>query len=136
VPAREGKIDPAILLGLIAAAEDDLAARPSRHDGLASHDHDDFDSAVFETRAIDDPDALLRRLTDIATRHDVLRIKGFVEVRGKPVRLLVQGVGNRLQKSFDRPWRPGEARLGRLVIIGEKGLDKMSIARLLAREES
>jgi cobalamin biosynthesis protein CobW len=79
---------------------------------------------------------LLRQLTDIATRHDVLRIKGFVEVRGKPVRLLVQGVGNRLQKSFDRPWRLGEPRRGRLVIIGEKGLDKMSIARLLAREES
>jgi cobalamin biosynthesis protein CobW len=136
VPAREGKIDPAILLGLDAAAEDDLAARPSRHDGLAGHDHDDFDSAVFETGAIDDPDALLRQLAAIATRHDVLRIKGFVEVRGKPVRLLVQGVGNRLQKSFDRPWRPGEPRRGRLVIIGEKGLDTVSIARHLAREES
>jgi len=133
VPARDGKIDPAILLGLDAAAEDDLAARPSRHDGGIAHDHDDFDSAVFETGAIDDPGALLRQLTDIATRHDVLRIKGFVEVRGKPVRLLVQGVGNRLQKSFDRPWRPGEPRRGRLVIIGEKGLDTVSIARLLAR---
>ncbi|MGH6819658.1 MAG: GTP-binding protein, partial [Methylocella sp.] len=136
VPAREGNIDPAILLGLDAAAEDDLAARPSHHDGPAGHDHDDFDSAVFETGAIDDPDALLRQLTDIATRHDVLRIKGFVEVRGKPVRLLVQGVGNRFQKSFDRPWRPGEPRRGRLVIIGEKGFDKASIAKLLTREES
>ena len=134
--AREGKIDPAILLGLDAAAEDDLAARPSRHDGPAGHDHDDFDSVVIETSAIDDPDALLRQLTDIATRHDVLRIKGFVEVRGKPVRLLVQGVGQRFQKSFDRPWRPGEPRRSRLVIIGEKGLDTVSIARHLAREES
>ena len=136
VPAREGKIDPAILLGLDAAAEDDLAARPSRHEGPAGHDHDDFDSAVFETGTIDDPAALLRQLTDIATRHDVLRIKGFVEVRGKPARLLVQGVGNRLQKSFDRLWRLGEPRRGRLVIIGEKGLDTVSIAKLLAREES
>src|SRR3984893_9585508 len=136
VPARAGKIDLAILLGLDAAAEDDLAARPSRHDGPAGHDHDDFDSAAFETGAIDDPDALLRQLADIATRHDVLRIKGFVEVRGKPVRLLVQGVGKRFQKSFDHPWRPGEPRRGRLVIIGEKGLDTVSIARLLAREES
>jgi cobalamin biosynthesis protein CobW len=133
VPAREGKIDAAILLGLDAAAEDDLAGRPSRHDGGIAHDHDDFESAVFETGAICDPDALLRQLTDVATRHDVLRIKGFVEVRGKPVRLLVQGVGNRLQKSFDRPWRPGEPRRGRLVIIGERGLDKVSIAGLLAR---
>jgi len=133
VPAREGKIDAAILLGLDAAAEDDLAGRPSRHDGGIAHDHDDFESAVFETGEIDDPDALLRQLTDVATRHDVLRIKGFVEVRGKPVRLLVQGVGSRLQKSFDRPWRPGESRRGSLVIIGERGLDKVSIAGLLAR---
>ncbi|MGH6838921.1 MAG: cobalamin biosynthesis protein CobW [Methylocella sp.] len=131
VPAREGKIDAAILLGLDAAAEDDLAARPSRHDGGIAHDHDDFESAVFETGAIGDPDALLRQLSNVATRQDVLRIKGFVEVRGKPVRLLVQGVGNRLQKSFDRPWRPGEPRRGRLVVIGERGFDKVSIARLL-----
>jgi cobalamin biosynthesis protein CobW len=62
-----------------------------------------------------------------------LRIKGFVEVRGKPVRLLVQGVGNRFQKSFDRPWRAGEPRHGRLVIIGERGLDTVSIAKLLER---
>ncbi len=136
VPAREGKLDPAILLGLDAAAEDDLAARPSHHDGMPRHDHDDFDSAVFEIKAVDDTDALLRQLADIATRHNVLRIKGFAEVRGKPVRLLVQGVGNRLQKSFDRPWLPGEPRRGRLVIIGEKGLDTVSIAKLLAREET
>jgi cobalamin biosynthesis protein CobW len=134
VPASEGHIDSAILLGLDAAAEDDLAARPSHHDGLAEHDHDDFDSAVFEIGAIDDSDAWLSRLADIAERHDVLRIKGFVEVHGKPMRLLVQGVGTRFQKSFDRSWRAGEPRRGRLVVIGEKGLDKTSIARLLASE--
>jgi cobalamin biosynthesis protein CobW len=134
VPAREGKIDSAILLGLDAAAEDDLAGRPSRHDGLIEHDHDDFDSAAFEIGAINDSDAWLSRLADLAERHDVLRIKGFVEVRGKPMRLLVQGVGNRFQKSFDRPWGAGEPRRGRLVVIGEKGLDKASIARRLSSE--
>ena len=73
----------------------------------------------------------MRRLADMAKAHDVLRIKGFVEARGKPMRLLVQGVGARLQKSFDRPWRPDEAREGRLVIIGEKGLDASAIKELL-----
>lgn len=131
LPACEGKIDPAILLGLTAAAEDDLSQRPSHHDGLAAHDHDDFDCAAFEIGAVADSDALLRQLGEIASRHDVLRIKGFVEVRGKPARLLVQGVGNRFQKSFDRPWRPGEPRQGRLVVIGQKGLDKASIAKSL-----
>jgi cobalamin biosynthesis protein CobW len=131
LPACEGKIDAAVLLGLDAGAEDDMAARPSHHDGEIAHDHDDFDSTVVEIGAIDDSDALLRQLAAIAERHDVLRIKGFVEVRGKPVRLLVQGVGNRFQKSFDRPWRTGEPRRGRLVIIGQKGLDKGSIAMFL-----
>ena len=86
----------------------------------------------LKSGSIADSDAWLRRLAEIAERHDVLRIKGFAEVRGKPMRLLVQGVGNRFQKSFDRPWRAGEPRQGRLVVIGEKGFDKASIARLLA----
>ena len=32
VATREGRIEPDVLLGLQAAAEDDLAARPSHHD--------------------------------------------------------------------------------------------------------
>jgi cobalamin biosynthesis protein CobW len=55
-------------------------------------------------------------------------MKGFVEVRDKPMRLLVQGVGARLRHQFDRPWGPDEDRSSRLVIIGEKGLDKAAIA--------
>jgi cobalamin biosynthesis protein CobW len=132
LPAREGKIDPTVLLGLYAAAEDDISARPSDHDGEAEHDHDDFDSAVLEIGTVEDADVLLLRLTDIAKRHDVLRIKGFVEVRGKPLRMLVQGVGTRFQKSFDRAWRADEPRRGRLVVIGQKGLDKAAIANALS----
>jgi cobalamin biosynthesis protein CobW len=131
LPACEGRIDPAVLLGLGAAAEDDVLARPSHHGGEPEHDHDDFDSAVVEIGTVGDADSLLRRLAEVAERHDVLRIKGFVEVRGKPARLLVQGVGSRFQKSFDRPWGAGEARQGRLVIIGQKGLDKAAIAKSL-----
>jgi cobalamin biosynthesis protein CobW len=131
IRAREGRIDAAILLGLGAGAEDDLVNRRSHHDDEAGHDHDDFESIVVEIRPIDDEDDFLSRLADIAKAHDVLRIKGFVEARGKPMRLLVQGVGARLQKSFERPWAPGEKRAGRLVIIGEKGLNAGAIKQLL-----
>ena len=48
-------------------------------------------------------------------------MKGFVEVAGKPMRLLVQGVGARFSHQFDRPWQAGEARGGRLVVIGAEG---------------
>jgi cobalamin biosynthesis protein CobW len=132
VAAFEGRIDAAILLGLAAAAEDDLAARPSHHDGEGEHDHDDFESIVVELDAVDDGAALMAQLAALAARCDVLRIKGFVEVRGKPMRLLVQGVGQRLQQSFDRPWRHDEPRRGRLVIIGEKGFDAAVVVEALS----
>ncbi len=131
VPAQEGRVDPAVLLGLVAAAEDDLAQRPSHHDGADGHDHDDFESFVAEIAATSDPAGLLARLAAVAGAHDVLRMKGFVEVIGKPMRLLVQGVGQRFRQQFDRPWRTGEDRRGRLVVIGQKGLDRAAIAAAL-----
>ena len=128
VPTREGRIDVDVLLGLAAAAEDDLANRPSHHDAEEGHDHDDFDSFVLDVPPLTDPDAFVSRLAAMAERHGVLRTKGFLAVAGKPMRLLVQGVGSRFRQSFDRPWRPGEERRGRLVVIGEKGIDRDAIA--------
>lgn len=129
VPAREGRIDPAVLLGLSAAAEDDLAARPSHHDAEdGAHEHDDFESFVVAVPETDTPDALIARLARVAAAHDVLRIKGFLAVVGKPLRLAVQGVGARFRQSYDRAWAPGEARQGHVVVIGRTGLDRAAIA--------
>jgi cobalamin biosynthesis protein CobW len=131
VETREGRLDPAILLGLAAAVEDDLTQRPSHHDAEQGHDHDDFDSFVVELPPTSDPAALLTRLAAAAERFDVLRMKGFVEVTGKPMRLLVQGVGQRFRQHFDTQWRPGTRR-GQLVVIGEKGLDRAAITAAVA----
>ena len=127
VETREGRLEPAVLLGLAAAAEDDLAARPSHHDGEEEHDHDDFDSFVVELPAIDDPTSFVAKLAKLAGAHDVLRMKGFLEVTGKPMRLLVQGVGQRFRQQFDRAWAQGEVRRSRLVVIGEKGIDREAV---------
>ena len=78
------------------------------------------------------PKELIERIAKATGAHDILRVKGFVEITGKPMRLLVQGVGARIQHQFDRPWRPGEARRGRLVVIGEKGFDKEAIRAAIA----
>lgn len=129
--ARQGRVDPTALLGLSAAAEDDLANRPSHHDSEPDHDHDDFDSFVVSLPAIADPAMLTKRIAQIARDHDVLRVKGFVEVAGKPLRLLVQAVGARIQHHFDRPWKLEEQRASRLVVIGEKGLDRAAITAAL-----
>ena len=127
-PAREGAIDPDVLIGMNAAAEDDLDARPSHHDAGGEHDHDDFDTFVVTIPAVRDPDALIDRVVAATRAHDILRVKGFVEVAGKPMRMLVQGVGQRFRQQFDRPWGADEGRLSRLVVIGEKGLDREAIA--------
>jgi len=129
VAAHGGRVDPAILLGLEAAAEDDLAARSSHHDAEdGAHEHDDFESFVVAIPETDAPDALLARLKSTAELHRVLRIKGFAAVRGRPLRLAIQGVGGRFRKEFDRAWAPGEPRMGHLVVIGETGLDRAAIA--------
>jgi cobalamin biosynthesis protein CobW len=132
IGAEEGRVEASILLGLGAAAEDDLASRPSHHDALGlAHEHDDFESFVVVVPEIADADTLLARLKSVAEAHDVLRIKGFVAVAGKPMRLEVQGVGHRFRASFDRPWTNGDARQGHLVVIGEKGLDRAGIEQAI-----
>lgn len=131
--ASHGAVDAAVLLGLGAGAENDLDARPSHHDGDAEHDHDDFDSFVIEGGALAAPEPLLAAIGEAIERHDILRVKGFVAVDGKPARLLVQAVGPRIQHHFDRPWKPGEARRTQLVVIGQKGLDRATIETALTR---
>ena len=128
VAAHEGRVDPAILLGLHAAAEDDLAARPSHHDAEdGEHEHDDFETFVVTLPETDAPDVLVARLRAVAEAHDVLRIKGFAAVAGKPLRLAIQGVGSRFRQHFDRAWQPGEPRAGHLVVIGQTGMDRRAI---------
>lgn len=129
VTAEGAKLDADVLLGIKAAAETDLAARPSHHDSEEEHDHDDFDTFIIDLPTVNDPTAIVARIKQATADHDILRTKGFVEVTGKPMRLLIQGVGQRLQQQFDRPWKPGESRQGRLVVIGQHGLDRDAIAR-------
>jgi cobalamin biosynthesis protein CobW len=131
VVTQNGRIDPAILLGLAAAAEDDLAHRPSHHDAEDGHDHDDFETFIIDVAAPKDAGTFVERLKSVAADHDILRMKGFVEVAGRPMRLLVQGVGARFSHHFDRPWRAGEPRASQLVVIGQRGLDRDAIAAAL-----
>ncbi len=127
LPSRHGRVDLAVLMGLEAAVEDDLAARPSHHDLEDGHDHDDFESFAVTVPAVDDLTALETRLKRTLAEFDILRLKGFLHVAGKDMRHVVQAVGTRLQRYYDRPWATDEARQGRLVVIGLKGIAREAI---------
>jgi cobalamin biosynthesis protein CobW len=132
VAGERGRVDPAVLLGQGRAVEEVIDGRPTAHDDEPEHDHDDFASFVVELPAVERPEALAERVAAAAAAADVLRVKGFAEVAGKPMRLLVQAVGPRVSHHYDRPWAEGEARGTRLVVIGLKGLDRAAVERLLA----
>jgi len=121
VPCRDGAINPDILLGFNAAVEDNLDSRPSHHDHEEEHEHDDGINSVevVVDRAFD-PKALIRRLKQLVQTAEVYRIKGFVAVPDKPMRLVLQGVGDRFDSFYDRPWGAEEPRQTRLVFIGRE----------------
>jgi cobalamin biosynthesis protein CobW len=124
-------IPPDLLLGLGAAVEDNLDSRPSHHDTETDHEHDD---EINSTHVILDrafkPEILLPQLAALVESQEIYRIKGFVPVPNKPMRLVIQGVGNRFEQFYDRPWKPQETQQTRLVFIG-RGLDATSIAQKL-----
>ncbi|MBA3909176.1 MAG: cobalamin biosynthesis protein CobW [Rhodobacter sp.] len=127
----EGVIDPRVILGLGAAAEDDLAARPSHHDGEDDHEHDDFDSVVIDLPEVTDPEALAAAISRLAEEQKILRVKGHVAVAGKPMRLLVQAVGGRVRMQFDKPWGAGPRRSQLVVIAEHDDLNPAAIRKVL-----
>ncbi|MGV6839932.1 MAG: cobalamin biosynthesis protein CobW [Planktomarina sp.] len=133
VEVSEGQVDARVILGLEAAAEDDLDARPSHHDGHHDHEHDDFETIAVDIAEVDDPEALAAKIEALAKTQNILRVKGYASVAGKPMRLLVQAVGGRVRHQFDRPWKPSEDRQGRLVVIAEHDdLNRQAVEAALA----
>ncbi|SDP18551.1 cobalamin biosynthesis protein CobW [Filomicrobium insigne] len=114
----DGVIDPRVILGLNAAAEDNLDVRPSHHDGADDHEHDDFDSAIIDLPILADPESVAEAIRRLARERDILRVKGYLAIRDKPMRMLVQAVGERVRMQYDRPWGD-QPRRSQLVVIAE-----------------
>ena len=133
VPTKHGAIAVSTLLGVGAAAEEDMGNRLSHHEmeGETQHDHDDFVTFVVSLGQAANRDTLLRRIKSALASQDILRLKGFADLAGSQSRLLIQAVGPRLDSYFDRPWKSGEMRATQLVVIGVKGVDRAEIERTL-----
>ena len=101
------------------------------HDAAHHHGHDEFESFVVTRPEVADPKAFAAQVAEVIRAHDILRLKGFVAVAGKPMRLTLQAVGPRVDTHFDRPFG-SDPRETRLVVIGEAGLDRAAIEAALA----
>ncbi len=135
VPCHHGEINPDILLGFNAAVEDHLDSRPSHHDHEEDHEHDDdINSICVEVEDTFDPKELVKRLQTLVQHQDIYRIKGFVAVPNKTMRLVLQGVGQRFDHFYDRPWHPNELCKTRLVFIGHN-LDADTITQTVKAQE-
>ena len=131
IPVVHGRLDPNIILGVGAAAEDDLDTRPSSHDDEDEHEHDDFDTITVGISAAVMPVETVDRVKLALNQEGVLRIKGVTEIQAKEARLVIQGVGDRVDYYYDRPWNLDERRNSRLVVIGLKGFDRAAVEKIL-----
>ncbi len=145
VKSSMGALPVDVLLGQGIGAEADVDARHEVHHHHHDHDddhhddddhhhehgHDEFQSFVVSLGEITDPASYSTRVAEVIRTHDILRLKGFAAVSGKPMRLTLQAVGPRVDSYFDRPFASGEARQTRLVVIGQAGLDQAAITAAL-----
>ena len=145
-----GALPVDVLLGQGIGSESDLEARhevhhhhhdhddahhdddhhENEHGHHHDHDHDEFESFVVEMGEISNADQFAQKVSDVIRTHDILRLKGFAAIEGKPMRLTLQAVGPRVDTYFDRPFG-SDARQTKLVVIGQAGLNQAEISAAL-----
>ena len=141
VTSTMGALPIDILLGQGVGAESDLASRHKVHhhhdhgeneEHHHDHDHDDFESFVVDCGEIKDEKAFAIKVADIIRKYDILRLKGFIAVEGKPMRMTIQAVGPRVDTYFDQPFGTSP-RQTKIVVIGQTGLNQAAIISALTK---
>ena len=145
IRASMGALPVDVLLGQGIGAEEDLSARHEvhhhhhhddedddhHHDHEHEHGHDEFQTFAVTMAEITDTAAFAEKIANVIRAHNILRLKGFAAVEGKPMRMTIQAVGPRVDSYFDRPFSPDEPRTTTLVVIGQAGLDQNAITLAL-----
>ncbi len=125
ISIENGYIQQELILGLEAASENRIESLHSHHDNHHAHGkhhhhaHDDFDSVVISMGKVDS-EKLLQQLTLLIDTQNIYRAKGFVALRNKPMRQVIQAVGSRVEQYFDRLWKANETPHTEIVIIGKQ----------------
>ncbi|MBR2575315.1 MAG: cobalamin biosynthesis protein CobW [Loktanella sp.] len=144
VKTSMGALPVDVLLGQGIGAEGDLESRHEIHhhhhhdddeddhddDHHHDHGHDEFESFIVTRDEVSDAAAFATQVSAVIKANNILRLKGFVAVTGKPMRMTLQAVGPRVDTYFDQPFGDTPRRT-RLVVIGEAGLNQSAITAAL-----
>ncbi|WP_420131547.1 CobW family GTP-binding protein [Rhodopseudomonas sp.] len=98
-----------------------LDVEPDFLDEFHEHEHDDHvTSFSLVTKEPLDPQKFLPWIGTITQQFgvDLLRMKGIIAFKGDGERYVVQAVHMLLEGDHQRPWKEGEERVSRLVLIG------------------
>ncbi len=139
IHVSNGDIASELIMGLEAASEERIESVHTHHDHHHDHGHhhkhahDDFDSVSLQLGDVDSH-KLISIIKELIAEHTIYRAKGFASVIGKPMRQVIQGVGQRIDSYFDRLWQQDEDRCSRIVLIG-KGLDEAILLAALKKAE-
>ena len=141
IKSTNGALPIDVLLGQGVAAESDMKSRHELHHHHEhdengdhvhhEHDHDDFESFVFSFGEIVHEELFIDKIMIIIKEHDILRLKGFIAVKDKPMRMTIQAVGPRIDTYYDQPFGT-DLRATKLVVIGQSGLDQNAIKTALS----
>jgi len=136
---NSGEVSLEALIGIESAAEEHINHVHNHHDhhhehgAEHSHAHDHFDSYSITLGDVDG-DKLQAVLKELLSEHAIYRAKGFASLPGKPLRQVLQAVGQRLDVHFDRFWTADEQPQTSLVFIG-KNLDEATLIAALKTAE-
>jgi cobalamin biosynthesis protein CobW len=120
-----GQIQSDLIMGLEFASEDGIEAVHTHHDHHHDHDedhhhaHDHFNSVSITLGEVDS-EKLVAIVNGLIAVNTIYRVKGFLALPSKPMRQVLQGVGERLERYFDRAWASDETRQSKIVIIGKE----------------
>jgi len=127
ISMQHGLVRPELLFGRNCASEQRLEIDKASLD--AEQLSEEFDSMMLNMGEVDS-DLLVNRLQMLIHDEVVYRAKGFAQLRNMTMRQVVQTVGPRINRNYDRHWQPGEHRGTRLEIIGKR-LDRERVTAAL-----
>jgi len=123
-------LEPQFLAGAAGEAEhvhDEHCGHEHGHSHQPAHEHDhhhddEISSVSLSSQRPMNRELLTDWLEQLVARQgrDILRLKGIMDLRSDSNRFVVQGVHMLLEGQAQRPWKAGEVRQSRLVLIGRK----------------